>query len=92
VLAYFFHPCALTSYLFSSTKDKDEIKIIDSFYRYQLEMKCQKITLDHKGTIIMNRLMQCFLINPLSSNASYFILLLSLTPDNFTRQGESLAL
>jgi hypothetical protein len=29
--------------------------------------------------------------NPLIGNAPYFIILLCLTPDNFTRQGESAA-
>jgi hypothetical protein len=30
-------------------------------------------------------------LNPLSGNAPYFIILLRLTPDDFTRQGESAA-
>ena len=30
-------------------------------------------------------------VNPLSGNAPYFIILLWLTPDDFTRQGESAA-
>jgi hypothetical protein len=31
------------------------------------------------------------LINPLSDNAPYFVILLCLTPDDFTHQGESAA-
>jgi hypothetical protein len=31
------------------------------------------------------------LINPLSGNAPYFVILLCLMPDDFTRQGENAA-
>jgi hypothetical protein len=34
--------------------------------------------------------LQC-IINPLSGNVRYFIILLCLMPDDFTRQGESAA-
>jgi hypothetical protein len=36
-------------------------------------------------------MLQFWNINPLSGNAPYFIILLCLTADNFTRQGESAA-
>ena len=40
------------------------------------------------GEPTRNSCLRFFAVNPLSSNAPYFILLLCLTPDDFTRQGE----